>query len=64
MSQMEMGEVAVAGQAVALAHWHAVRLLFAFVWTTSSLNSHISLEICIQRRVIIQLQRMLILAAG
>jgi len=25
MSQMEMGEVAVAGQAVALAHWHAVR---------------------------------------
>ena len=25
MSQMEMGEVAVAGQAVALAHWHAAR---------------------------------------
>ena len=26
MSQMDMGEVAVAGQAVALAHWHAVRV--------------------------------------
>ena len=25
MSQMEMGEVAVAGHAVALAHWHEVR---------------------------------------
>ncbi len=38
MSQMEMGEVAVAGHAVALAFWHAVRPTFAPVrnpWSSS-----------------------------